>query len=531
MSLKEKFTSISPAEFFKRNPELAGFSNPARAMYQALRELVENALDATDVHEILPSLKVIIERTNQEKEIYRLTVEDNGIGIPPHVVPDAFGRVLYSSKYVLRQTRGMYGLGVKAAVLYSQMYQDKPIEIVTAPINSKRTYFFKLKIDVTKNEPIIYERGSVFNEAGTHGTAVSMYILGDWMRAKSRIYEYIKRTYIITPYAEFYFKDPEGNVIFYPRLTTKIPPPPKEVKPHPYGVDIELLKNMISRQKDEMTVREFLIKEFQGVGEKTAQSVVELAGLDPDKKVKKLSDEQLSKLVDAMKNFPDFRSPSPEPLSIIGSDLIELGLRQSFNPEYVGAVTRRPKAYQGHPFIVEVGLAYGGDIQPSEEPTVLRYANKIPLIYDEKSDVIWKVVEEIDWKRYGIEEEQIPLVVMVHLCSTKVPYKSAGKESIADVEEIEKEIRNGIMEASRSLKTFISEKRKGEETRKRLLTYLKYIPEISRSLSIFMADGKKDVASKIQEELKNKLMDLVITRLNIKEQDLELFKSYKVEEL
>ncbi|MEM3358757.1 MAG: DNA topoisomerase VI subunit B [Metallosphaera sp.] len=531
MSSKEKFSSISPAEFFKRNPELAGFSNPARAMYQALRELVENALDATDIHQILPSIKIIVERTSQEKEIYRLSVEDNGIGIPPHVVPDAFGRVLYSSKYVLRQTRGMYGLGVKAAVLYSQMYQDKPIEISTAPLNSKRIYTFKLKIDISKNEPVIYERGSVNNEIGYHGTTVTMYLLGDWIRAKSRIYEYVKRTYIITPYAEFYFKDPEGNMTFYPRLTNKMPAPPKEVKPHPYGVDIELLKNMISRQKEDTTVKEFLVKEFQSVGEKTALNVIEMAGLDPDKKVQKLPDDQLSKLVDAMKNFPDFRPPSPEALSIIGADLIELGLKQTFNPEYVGAVTRKPKAYQGHPFIVEVGLAYGGGIQPSEEPTVLRYANKIPLIYDEKSDVVWKVVEEVDWKRYGIEEEQPPLVVTVHLCSTKVPYKSAGKESIADVEEIEKEIRNGIMEASRSLKTFMVEKRKEEEARKRLLTYLKYIPELARSLSIFMSDGKKELSTKIKEEIQNKMIDLVVTKLEIKDKDLEIFKSYRVETL
>ncbi len=531
MSLKEKFTSISPAEFFKRNPELAGFSNPARAMYQALRELVENALDATDVHGILPSVKISIDRASQEKEIYRVSVEDNGIGIPPHVVPDAFGRVLYSSKYVIRQTRGMYGLGVKAAVLYSQMYQDRPIEVVTSPMGSKRLYTFKLKIDVTKNEPIMYEKASVNNETGFHGTIVTMYILGDWMRAKSRIYEYVKRTYIITPYAEFFLKDPEGNVVFYPRLTNKLPEPPKEVKPHPYGVDIELLKNMISKQRDDITVKEFLVKEFQSVGEKTALGVLEMAGIDPNKKASKLTDDQLSKLVDSMKSFPDFRPPSPEALSVIGADLIELGLKQTLSPDYVGAVTRKPKAYQGHPFIVEVGLAYGGSIQPAEEPTVLRYANKIPLIYDEKSDVVWKVVEEMDWKRYGIEEEQIPLVVMVHLCSTKVPYKSAGKESIADVEEIEKEIRNGIMEVARSLKVYITEKKREEEAKKRLLTYLKYIPELARSLSTFMVNGKKEEMPKIQEQLQNKMIDLVVTKLNIKDKDLELFKSYRVETL
>lgn len=525
--MAEKFASISPAEFFKRNPELAGFSNPARAMYQALRELVENALDATDVHEILPSIKITIDLIDQEKQIYKMTVEDNGIGIPPHIVPEAFGRVLYSSKYVIRQTRGMYGLGVKAAVLYGQMYQERPIEVITSPVNSKRVYFFRLKIDVVKNEPIIYERSSALNDKGFHGTSVSIYLLGDWQRAKSRIYEYVKRTYLVAPYAEFIFKDPEGNVFYYKRLTTKIPKPPEEVKPHPYGVDIELLKNMISKQKDDYPVRDFLVKEFQSVGDITAVKILEMAKINPDKKIRSLKDDELSRLTEAMKKFDGFRPPSPDALSTIGSDLIELSLKSVFNPEFVAAVTRKPKAYQGHPFIVEVGIAYGGQIQPTQEPLVLRYANKIPLIYDEKSDVIWKVVEEVDWKRYGIEEDMKPLVIMVHLCSTKVPYKSAGKESIADVEEIEKEIKNGIMEVSRKLRLFMLEKRKEEEARKRMLTYLKYIPEVSRSLSLFVTDGNKEQALKIQNEIQEKLFEMIKGRLDIK--DSEEYKLYKVE--
>ncbi|EZQ06780.1 MULTISPECIES: DNA topoisomerase VI subunit B [Acidianus] len=527
--LSEKFVSISPAEFFKRNPELVGFSNPARALYQTVRELVENSLDATDVHEILPSIKLVIDLVDQQKQIYKVTIEDNGIGIPPHVVPEAFGRVLYSSKYVIRQTRGMYGLGVKAAVLYSQMYQERPLEIITSPLNSKRTYFFKLKIDVTKNEPVIYERSSSSNEKGYHGTSVSLYLVGDWQRSKQRIYEYVKRTYIVAPYAEFFFKDPEGNVIYYPRLTNKIPKPPVEVKPHPYGVDIELLKNIIAKQRDNYTVKDFLIKEFQGVGEITALKVLEMANLKPERKIQSLKDDELSRLTEAMKKFEGFRPPSPDSLSVIGSDLIELSLKNVFAPEFVNAITRKPKAYQGHPFIVEVGLAYGGNIQPGEEPLVLRYANKIPLIYDEKSDVIWKVVEEIDWKRYGVEEDLKPLVVMVHLCSTKVPYKSAGKESIADVEEIEKEVRNGIMETARRLKIFMAEKKKEEEAKRKMLTYLKYVPEVARSLSVFAVDGNKEEAVKVEKEIEERLFEVVKRRLDLK--DTEEYKMYKVEAL
>jgi DNA topoisomerase-6 subunit B len=528
MEAREKFASISPAEFFKKNPELVGFANPARAIYQTLKELVENSLDATDVHGILPTIKIVIDLIDKEKQIYKINIEDNGIGIPPHIIPLAFGKVLYSSKYVLRQTRGMYGLGVKAAVLYSQMYQERPIEVVSSPIGSKRIYAVKLKIDIAKNEPIIYEKYSTTNLNGWHGTSVTIYIYGDWPRAKQKVYDYIKRTYLIAPYSEFIFKDPEGNVIYYPRVTDKLPKPPKEVKPHPYGVDVELIKTLIQRQTDGIRVREFLIKEFQSIGEATADKLLDISKVDPNRDVKTLTDEEIVRLSEVMKKFEDFRPPSADALSVIGEELIEIGLKKVFNPEFVVGVTRKPKAFQGHPFIVEVGLAYGGSIPLSEEPIILRYANKVPLIYDEKSDVIWKVISEIDWKRYGIEEETKPLVVMVHLCSTKIPFKSAGKESIAEVEEIEREIKNGIMQAGRKLKEYLHEKKKEEEIKKKLITYLKYVPEVSRSFAVILNNGiKDDKLGQLEEEIKIKLFELISKKLELKE--IELYKNYKFE--
>jgi len=158
-----------------------------------------------------------------------------------------------------------------------------------------------------------------------------------------------------------------------------------------------------------MKLREFLIKEFQHVGEATADEILNKSALRADLEISKLTDADIARLVEALKKLEKLKPPSPEALSVIGEDLIELGLRKSFNPEFVAAVTRKPKAYQGHPFIVEVGIAYGGAITPQPEPVVLRYANKIPLIYDEGSDVMYKVVvKEIDWKRYGIEGESVP---------------------------------------------------------------------------------------------------------------------------
>lgn len=507
----EEFKSLSPAEFFYRNREIAGFSNPARALYQTVRELIENALDATEVHGILPLIRVYIERDSNPSH-YAVSVEDNGIGIPPQYVPQAFGQVLFSSKYRLRQTRGMFGLGAKMAILYGQLTTGKPVEVITSPINAKRVYMFKLMIDIKTNKPIVLEKSSWPKKKDWHGTVVSISIEGDWSRAKSRIVEYIKRVALITPYAEIVFQGPDNTYLYYPRVTTKLPKPPKEVLPHPYGVDLEALKMMIS-STSEKTLIEFLHKSFQGVGRVIAHRFLQEAGLDPNRNPKSLSMDEMKILVSNLKTFNGFRPPRPDPLSPIGAELIAIGLKQILKPEFVVAVTRKPSVYKGHPFIVEVGLAYGGQIPSTQEPLLYRYANKIPLLYDEKSDLLWRIVSEFDWHQYGVSFPA-PLAVLIHVCSTKIPYKGVGKESIADVPEIEREVKNALREAGRKLRIYIQRKRKVEETYRKLTLFIRYIPEIALSLESLSTDPQTKQKSIKSDELIDKLVQILSKKIN-----------------
>ncbi len=515
--MSEVFKSLSPAEFFYRNREIAGFSNPARALYQTVRELVENALDATEVHGILPLIRVYVERDSNPSH-FTITVEDNGIGIPPQYVPQAFGQVLFSSKYRLRQTRGMFGLGAKMAILYGQITTGKPVEVVTSPLNSKRIYMFKLMIDIKRNKPIVLEKGSWPKKKNWHGTIVSVSIEGDWGRAKSRIIEYIRRVALITPYAEIIFQGPDDTYLHYTRVVTKLPKPPKEVLPHPYGVDLEAVKMMIA-STNEKNLIDFLTKSFQGVGRIIAEKFLKEVGFDPDRDPKSLSIDEIKVLVNKLKSFNEFKPPRADPLSPIGAELIAIGLKQILKPEFVVAITRRPAVYEGHPFIVEVGVAYGGNVPQVQEPILYRYANKIPLLYDEKSDVLWKIISTFDWHQYGITFPA-PLAVLIHICSTKIPYKGVGKESIADVPEIEREVKNALREAGRKLRTYIQRKRKLEETYRKLTLFVRYIPEIAQGLEVLSINPKskkKELSSdvivdKLVSILSNKLENVNITK-------------------
>jgi len=502
--MPEKFRKMSISEFFKRNRHIAGFSNPVRSVYQTVKELIENALDATETHGILPDIKMWVEIVDPEKSFIRITVEDNGIGVPPSKVPRAFGQVLFGSKYVERQTRGLFGLGVKAAVLYGQMTTGEPVVVETAPIGSDKRYRFVIKIDTKKNEPIVLEKKEL--KAIGHGTKVSITLQGDWGRARSKVLEYIARTHTLCPYTEFYVRYPEGSkqrILRLPRVSEKLPPRPKIMKPHPHGVDIETFKHMIDAVKPGMTVEKFLLRYFSGTGERSVKEFLKNIGISGRRRVKGLKKDEIVRIVHELRRFK-WRAPPSSGLSPVGVENIVAGLKAMYKPEFVAAVTRRPSAYQGHPFIVEAGIAYGGKIQPSDSPVVLRYANKIPLLYDEGIDVTAKVVKETDWKRYGVEFPA-PLVVLVHICSTKVPFHGLGKEAIADIPEIETEIKLAVQDVARKLRRHLIRKRKETEHLRRRVEMTKYAGVIASALSQALGVDKDEVEKLIHRLVERKL--------------------------
>ncbi len=509
----EKYEGLSPAQFFYRNKEIAGFSNPARALYQTVRELVENSLDATETYGILPNISVIVEPVNEDSEKIKVKVEDNGIGVPIKEVPNVFGKVFYGSKYVLRQTRGVFGLGVKMAVLYSQITTATPIYVKSSTQKSRIIYEYKLFIDIERNIPFILSLNVYKKKDSWHGTAVELVLRGNFSQVKKRVEEYIKRTALIAPYATISLKTPDGEIKFK-RVSRKLPEPPKIGKYHPRGVDIETLKRLIRKSNSKMTLLDLLSTSFDGVGRITAEKFCEWAGFNPNIKIKKLNLSDLEKLANKMREYNGWRRPKSITLSPLGERLLKEGVKNILKPEFVTAVTRPPSSYGGNPFIVEVALGYGGEIPSSDAPLLLRFANRIPLLYDEGADVSKKVINSIDWNIYKIKFPA-PLAIVTHVCSTKVPFKGVGKEAIADVPEVEKEIKIAIREAARRLKRHLSRIEKMFEIKRREVTIKRYMNEVSRSLSYI---------SGIEEE---KLKDLL---LRILKEDIKRRESSKAGE-
>jgi len=582
-SIKEKFNQISPSEFFYSNRDLAGFSNPTRSLYTAVREFVENALDACDQKGILPDVNLTIKAVDPEKsdpKPYILTVKDNGPGIDAEHIPLAFGTVLYGSKFGLKQARGMFGLGATMAILYGQITTNKPVTVKSSS-DAKIQNQFEILLDIQKNKPVIVKHTT--KEISKKGLSVSICLEGDYSKAGNKIRDYVYETSLITPYASITFDDPKGQKFSHPRFVKDIPAPPTIIRPHPHGIDVERIRRMIVESQFEIPtiddtmiekVRKdlglskkilsftsimdkakkkwktlprqvrvvialmsflkmdfeklnkiriedldipnkklfywdfgdsqsksvdmdpesqyykqltntvqgeplttFLTKRFQRVGPTTAVKFAAFAKLKPEKRMGTLTNQELVNLSDALQKFDDFMAPDSSCLAPLGAVPLEKGIKKFFNPDFVAVVQRPASAYSGFPFIIEMGIAYGGDIK-SGGPHVYRYANRIPLLYDEGSDVVIKVVNDTDWGRYKVKGEP-PFIIVSHICSTRIPYKTAGKENVADRQEIERELRLALQFLSRKLASFMSKRGQAEMAKKRANLYAKYIPMIA----------------------------------------------------
>jgi DNA topoisomerase-6 subunit B len=494
------FEEISASDFFYRNRDIAGFTNPSRAIFAAIRELVENSLDAAESLKIPPEIYVRLSfegEATKETQIYKLRVEDNGSGIQPKHIPSAFGQVLFGSKYKLKQMRGTFGLGGKMAVLYGQIMTHKPA-CVTSSTGAAKIYSFKLMIDIQRNRPLILDRKVLINKDQWRGTIVEFCLEGDYLRAMPKIIEYFKQTALVNPYANLTFVDPKGRLYKFTRATTKMPDPPTETLPHPYGVDVELLQRLI-HVTPYKNMSDFLKNHFHRVGDITAQKFLTFSGLPPSKNPKRLSHEEIVKLMQMLKRFKEFLPPDASCLSPLGEELVQAGIVKELKPEYVVVTQRKPATYAGHPFIIEMGIAYGGEVPKRGSFVIYRFANKIPLLYDEASDVSYKVINAMNWRRYKASPD-MPIAIVVHICSTKVPYKTVGKEFIADRGEVKREVANALRETGRQLQHFLSRREHVDKERKRLSIFSKYLPKIAQFSA--MLAGKERLPD-IQKLLKS----------------------------
>ena len=478
-------TELSVSAWFYRNRTIAGFDNPARSLYVSIRELVENSLDACEDERVLPEVSVLLKRddeTNQGQEvlssgpeIFELVVKDNGKGIRKDDIPVLIGKMLTGTKFMLKQSRGTFGLGGSLALLYGQVTTQEPIEVVTGRQDEECGYRIVMRLDIETNQSIILKEEIIEKSPDEKGTMVSYKLQGDWIRSKKRIIDYFAKTAIIVPYASLLFETPDGEVLRYDGVIDKLPVAPREMKPHPRGIDVELLKNMIGATRSR-TMKSFMKNSFQRVGITIAEDFLTFSGLDADRDPSTLKQQELVSMMNALAGFNKFLPPSPKSLSPASIDVLAAGV-QRLSPDFTVFKQRSPNVYEGHTFVIETGVAYGGGL--GSGISVYRFANRIPLLYDERSDVTYRVVRNLNLRNYGLRNED-PLVFVMHICSTKIPYKTVGKEFIGDVDIVRREIELGFKDCLREISEKVRRRDRVHKHRKRenrLTEYYSFMAE------------------------------------------------------
>jgi len=504
--LAEKQKAVSVAEFFERNRHLLGFDNKRKALLTVVKEAVDNSLDACEEARILPEINVqIIEMSNER---FRIIVEDNGPGIVRKQIGNIFAKLLYGSKFhSLKQARGQQGIGISAAVLYAQLTTGRPAKITTRIDPNHPAHYMELHLDTKTNEPHIVKDEEV-QWKKERGTKIELDIEASYQKGDQGVDSYLKETAIVNPHATIVYTNPKAEQVIFPRASDKLPKEPKEIKPHPYGVELGIMLKMI-RATDSRTLQSFLMNEFSRVGSQTAKEICANSGLQTDMKPRELELGHIEKLMEGIKKTKII-SPPTDCIVPIGEELLEKGLRKEVVAEFYTAVTRPPEIYRGIPFVIEVALAYGGQQPKDQTARVLRFANRVPLLYQQSACSAFKSILQTNWKPYGMQQSGSsapvgPLTVVVHLASVWPPFTSEAKEAIAHYPEIIKEMKLALQEAGRRLGAYVNKKKRVGLERERVNIFERYIPEVSDSLAALSGENKKAIESQLNSMLaKNK---------------------------
>ncbi|MCK4305506.1 MAG: DNA topoisomerase VI subunit B, partial [Candidatus Eisenbacteria sp.] len=483
---------ISVSEFFAKNRHLLGFDNLAKALLTTVKEAVDNALDACEEAEVVPDILVIVTQVAEDR--FHVVVEDNGPGIVRGQVPKIFGKLLYGSKFhSLKQSRGQQGIGISAAGMYGLLTTGKPVIVTSRTSPRAAARRFEVAINTKKNAPDILVDEEV-EWVKEHGTRVEITLQGTYKRGRHSVDGYLKQVSVANPHARIAYTPParggNGDTITYERTSEELPREPKEIQPHPHGVELGIFLKML-QETPSRNLSSFLQGEFSRVGNKVIDDLFrELArlgsNLTPKSRPKRLTVQDTETLHSAL-SLVKIMSPPTNCLSPIGEELLLNTLRSRVEADFYTTVERSPAVYRGNPFQIEVGLAYGGGLPGDELVELYRYANRVPLQYQRGACAITKAVMELPWRNYRISQSRgalpaAPMILAVHIASVWVPFTSESKEAVAHYPEILKEIRLALQEVGRRLSVYISRRRRMADEHKKRSYIQKYIPHIGIAL-------------------------------------------------
>ena len=570
-SMAARQRDISVSEFFAKNRHLLGFDNPRKAVLTTVKEAVDNSLDACEEAGILPEIAVILEDLEPNRPAtakssrYRITVIDNGPGIVRKQVENIFGRLLYGSKFHrLKMSRGQQGIGISAAGMYGLITTGRPMTIFTKPKAGQPTHHIELAMntktnraevtfdkevkdfpprrlrDLSAGTKALAEQGGFLTESEfPTGTSVSIELDGKYQRGRGSVDEFLELTAIANPHARIVFVPPSrvtedeepdvlataeataaakatvttetNGVVVYPRGVQELPPETREIQPHPKGIELGILLQMLKDYElaeKGGTLYNFLQERFCRVSPQTAASMCQAIGVSSRAKAGDIEPPQAEKLYKVFQESK-LAPPPTDCLAPIGVRQMLAGMLKGVRAEFYSASSRAAEVYRGRPFQIEAAIAFGGELPADESARVIRFANRVPLLFQQSACSSFKAVTETAWKNYSLQQPRGalpvgPLVIMIHMASVWVPFTSESKEAIADYDEIRKEMKLALMECGRKLGTYLRKRQKMRREGERRDVFERYIGEISKAIHEVTGEDQRKVFDALLKQAKTR---------------------------
>ena len=508
--IASKQKQISISEFFEKNKHFLGFDTLQRSLITAVKEAVDNSLDACEEARISPDISVTIEKEKGDR--IKLTCRDNGPGIPRDSISNVFGKFLLGSRFhAIRQTRGQQGIGITGVVMYSQLTTGSKTHVISKTQSDTGAVKVDIGLDTRKNRAIkTNEKREPWMEDGEEifrGLEIQTVMRAKYQRGRQSVYQYLRMTSIVNPHAtiELRVLDTEGKTIEearWVRTSGDLPKIVSEVQPHPESTTLAQLQRML-KETEKNTLQQFLNTEFVSIPVSKAKRIIEIAGLQQRRNPSRIKTEEAAAIVAALTSG-ELRYITPKNidscLSPIEDLLIKKGLAKAIDSRFASTVTRNPILIRGVPSQVEVGLVFGGDLTSDGPIEVLRFANRVPLMYQQGGCILTKALESVDWKRYGLDHPggkglpKGPAAVLIHLASTNVQFTSEAKEAVADNEELRKEIRIAVQEVGRGLQNHLKKSKQRKKAQEKFDLINIILPEISRKSSEMLGREEPDLS-------------------------------------
>ncbi len=504
----KEFREHSAAEFFKKNRQMLGYSGAGRSLVTVVHEFVTNSIDAAEEAGILPDIEVVIKKIENgsgDSNRYSIRVSDNGPGIPKNFVGRALATVFAGTKFHrYMQQRGQQGIGAAGCVLFSQITTGKPVSVKSSTGKGK-AYSCRLGINTATNKPVINDLQDI--DENFRGLVVEGEYAGiRYESGDHSAYEYVRRTALANPHLQIKLVDPANQEFLFVRSVEKMPRKPTVAQPHPAGLSTNDLLEF-AHASQSRKISSFLIDTFARTTQNKIAEIRSIDGsIDLDKNPKQMTWDDAERLVNAFSKIR-WIAPDADCVVPIGENQIKAAIKNILDPEYMSITERKPCIFRGGiPFIVEAAVAYGGGagkrVEDGYVGNVIRFANKVPLLFDNASCAISKAANDIDWKRYGLDMETQPVSILVNVSSVYIPYSGVGKEAIAQEDEIVEEIKLAVMEAARGIQKYVRGKAQLSSSMSRYKAIARYVKQLSKDLGDLTEEDSKTIEKKLDKIIK-----------------------------